>query len=130
MWSDSGTKYFSAYPAVEWKPTSARELQDRAGLRVVCTRTPSTSPTESDPAATETFGNRYVFGTLDQTSVSAVMELNWTFTPKLSPRDLDPALHLVGRLHELRSLVRPRSYEFAPYAYGDNPGLHRVLTQG
>jgi len=37
-----------------------------------------------DPTATATFGKRYVFGKMDQTTMSANIRLDWTFTPKLS----------------------------------------------
>src|SRR5207237_462726 len=40
--------------------------------------------TYADPAATATFGNRYVFGTLHQTELSAGIRLNWTYHPTLS----------------------------------------------
>ncbi len=38
----------------------------------------------ADPLMTATFGNRYVFGHLDQKIVSAVIRMTWAFTPKLS----------------------------------------------
>jgi hypothetical protein len=36
------------------------------------------------PALTETFGTRYVFGRIEQTSLSLNTRINWTFSPDLS----------------------------------------------
>jgi uncharacterized protein DUF5916/cellulose/xylan binding protein with CBM9 domain len=129
MGSESGTQYLSAYPAVEWKPTAAVNFKIGPGFERLHEDAQYVT-TESDPAATETFGNRYVFGTLDQTSVSAVMELNWTFTPKLSLETYTQPYISSGSYTNFRSLVRPRSYEFAPYAYGDNPDFTVFSLKG
>ena len=40
--------------------------------------------TYADPTATATYGNRYVFGNLDQWTLSGNIRLNWIFTPRLS----------------------------------------------
>ena len=40
--------------------------------------------TVADPAATMTYGNRYLFGDLDQKTLSADIRFNCIFTPKLS----------------------------------------------
>ncbi|HTO93770.1 MAG TPA: DUF5916 domain-containing protein, partial [Bacteroidota bacterium] len=37
-----------------------------------------------DPSAAATYGTRYVFALLNQTTVSGTIRLNWTFTPQLS----------------------------------------------
>ena len=40
--------------------------------------------TVPDPVAAATFGARYVFATLDQTELSMVTRMDWTFAPTLS----------------------------------------------
>lgn len=40
--------------------------------------------TATDETAVETFGRRYIFADLDQTTVAVETRLDWTFTPRLS----------------------------------------------
>ena len=78
----------------------------------------------ADPSATETFGTRYVFGVLDRRTVSADLRLNWTFTPRASLQVyLQPYLS-AGQYSNFRSLARPSSFAFEPYAYGTNPDFN------
>ena len=128
LWSESGTSYVAGYPAVEWKPTAAVNLKVGPGWERF--HGDAYVTTEDDPLATETFGKRYVFAGLDQTTVSAVMELNWTFSPRLSLETYAQPYISSGAYTHFRSLVRPRSYEFAPYAYGDNPDFTVFSLKG
>ncbi len=70
--------------------------------------------TLEDPAATATYGNRYLFGELDQKTLSADIRLNCIFTPKLSLELF--AQPLVSAIHyrSIRQLAAPRSYAFLP----------------
>jgi len=117
--SESGTWYVSSYPAIEWKPSSAASLKVGPGYERVHEDAQYVT-TEVDPLATETYGRRYVFGTLDQTSVSANIRLNWTFTPRLSLETYAQPYISSGRYTDFRALAYARSYEFVPHAYGDN----------
>jgi hypothetical protein len=67
-----------------------------------------------DPAATATYGNRYLFGDLRQKTLSANLRLNWIFTPNMSIEVF--AQPLVSSVHYLRvqQLARPRSHELVP----------------
>lgn len=77
-----------------------------------------------DPAATQTYGTRYVFGVLDRRTLSADLRLNWTFTPRASLQVyLQPYL-AAGHYSNFRSLARPSSYEFDSYAYASNPDFN------
>jgi hypothetical protein len=129
MWSEAGTKYLAAYPAIECKPSPALNLKIGPGLEYLHEDAQYVT-TESDPTAAETYGKRYVFGTLEQTSVSAVMELNWTFTPRLSLETWAQPYISSGAYTNFRSLARPRSYEFTPYAYSDNPDFTVFSLKG
>ena len=71
--------------------------------------------TFDDPAATHTFGHRYVFADLDQTTVSASVRLNWIFTPELSLELYAQPLLSSGRYTGFKELARPRSFDFIPY---------------
>jgi hypothetical protein len=71
--------------------------------------------TEADPAATATFGNRYVFADLEQTTVSASTRVDWTFTPKLSLQLYAQPFISVGSYAAFKELVAPRTRDFAVY---------------
>ena len=68
-----------------------------------------------DPLATATYGKRYVFATLDQTSVGASLRLNWTFTPQLSLQVFMQPLISVGDYHTLKEFKTPRTFNFLRY---------------
>src|SRR5205814_8946247 len=68
--------------------------------------------TESDPTATQTYGARYIFGTLDQTSISLDTRLNWPFSPKLSLQLYLQPFVVSGSSRDLKELRQPRTYEF------------------
>ncbi|MEX2089598.1 MAG: DUF5916 domain-containing protein [Bacteroidota bacterium] len=68
-----------------------------------------------DPTATATYGRRYVFATFDQTSLSANIRLNWTFTPALSLQLFLQPLISSGEYRDFKELIRPKSYDFRVY---------------
>ena len=68
-----------------------------------------------DPLAERTFGKRYVFGRLDQLTLSSAVRLNWTFTPELSFQLYAQPLVSVGDYSEYKELARARSYDFIRY---------------
>jgi hypothetical protein len=77
-----------------------------------------------DPLAVQTYGTRYVFSFLDRKTLSAELRLNWTFTPRASLQVyLQPYLS-TGHYSNFRSLARPSTYEFDPYAYPSNPDFN------
>lgn len=103
----------------EWKPMSNLFLSagpfvnyDHFDAQYV-----STIP---DAAATETYGRRYVFAQLDQTTVGADLRLNWTFTPDLSFQTYVQPFLSSAKYTGYKSLARPMTYEFDPYAYPGN----------
>jgi uncharacterized protein DUF5916 len=81
-----------------------------------------------DPAAGATFGARYVFATLDQTEVSMIMRVDWTFTPALSLQLFLQPLISAGDFSQLKELVAPRTYDFA--VYGENRGTAATTPEG
>jgi hypothetical protein len=73
-----------------------------------------------DSLMTETYGARYVFGSIYQRVLSADVRLNWTFTPKLSLQlYLQPFL-AVGQYDEFKELARPKSFEYNIYGEGNS----------
>lgn len=69
----------------------------------------------SDPLATATFGRRYVFSNLDQTSLSLVTRADWTFTPTLSLQLYAQPLVASGGYADFKELRAPRTFDFDVY---------------
>lgn len=70
--------------------------------------------TLDDATATATHGRRYLFGDIDQRTLSAGVRLSWTFSPGLSLQLYAQPLVSSGSYRGFASLERPRSFSFAP----------------
>ena len=68
-----------------------------------------------DPLASDTYGTRYVFATLDQHQVSMVTRLDWTFTPALSLQLFAQPLLAAGDYYDFKEFARPRTFDYAVY---------------
>ncbi len=71
-----------------------------------------------DERAVETYGGRYVFGEMEQQTISANIRLSWTFTPKLSLQLFLQPLLSVGDYSNFKELAQPRSLDYN--YYGEN----------
>lgn len=71
--------------------------------------------TFSDPTAAATFGNRYVFATIEQHSVGAGIRLNWTFSPTLSLQMYVQPLISSGTFSKFKELKQARSNDYLVY---------------
>ncbi|HEY2954562.1 MAG TPA: DUF5916 domain-containing protein [Candidatus Eisenbacteria bacterium] len=110
----SGSWNLWANPGVEWKPVS--NVLFRVGPELTLNHENAQFiGAFADPLAGATFGQRYVFATLDQTQVSAGVRLNWAFTPRLSFQLYAQPLISTGEYSDFKELARPRSYEFKQY---------------
>ncbi|MDH3207551.1 MAG: DUF5916 domain-containing protein, partial [Gemmatimonadota bacterium] len=78
--------------------------------------------TVADAAAPETFGARYLFAPIEQTTLSMVSRFDFTFTPRLSFQLFAQPFIASGDYGAVGSLARPQSYTFDPYA-GSVPDL-------
>jgi len=65
--------------------------------------------------ADHTFGRRYVFAEIDQTTVSLDTRFNVTFTPELTLELYAQPFISSGDYFGLKELARPRSFEFLEY---------------
>ncbi|TMQ69589.1 MAG: hypothetical protein E6K81_14630 [Candidatus Eisenbacteria bacterium] len=115
--SQSGGWESGFYPGVTWKPAP--------NLSVSVSPSYDRNHQDSqwvgstvDAGATETFGRRYVFAQLDQTTVSASVRLNWAFSPNMSLQLYAQPLISSGNYFGYKQLRRPRSYEFDPVGGG------------
>jgi hypothetical protein len=105
---------WSARAALEWKPGARLSFRVEPQIERIGTSSQYVD-TFDDVLATSTYGQRYVFATLDQTTVSASVRLNWIFTPKLSLEVYAQPLASSGRYTGFKELARPRSYDFNAY---------------
>ncbi len=134
-WNEAGGRGQVFEPNVTFRPTSA--------LRV--TFSPSLSATHAmaqyvtrvtDPLATETYGARYVFATLNQRVASMVTRVDWTFTPKLSLQLFAQPLVATADFTDYKEFDRPRRFEFDIYGRDagtitrDAAGLYTVDPDG
>jgi hypothetical protein len=76
----------------------------------------------ADPSYLPTFGSRYVFAPLAQTSVGLETRFNVTFTPSLTLETYLQPLLSSADYGDPKQLVAPRTYDFDPYA-GAVPNL-------
>ncbi len=68
-----------------------------------------------DPTATDTYGRRYVFATLDQQTLAMVTRVDWTFTPTLSLQLFAQPLIAAGDFSSYKEFATPREFDFQVY---------------
>ena len=69
----------------------------------------------SDALATSTYGRRYVFANLNQTTLSMDTRIEWTFTPLLSLQVYAQPFVSAGRYSAFKEFAAPKTYDFAVY---------------
>lgn len=74
----------------------------------------------ADGTATETFGRRYIFSDLDQTTLSVETRLDWTFSPRLSLQLYAQPYVSAGDYSGYKAFRTPGTYDFD--RYGACPG--------
>lgn len=114
--TEAGSYNWNVFPGFQWKPVSNVVLDIGPGYERVHEDAQYVD-TITDPTATETYGTRYVFGVLDQETVSAQIRLSWAFTPNLGLQTYLQPLISSGQYTDFKSLAYPKSYAFDPYAY-------------
>lgn len=85
-------------PALNWRHESAQYIAS-----------------VDDPLATETYGRRYIFAGLDQTTVSIDARVNLTFTPNLSFQLYAEPFISTGDYRGLKEFEQPRTFSFLEY---------------
>ena len=79
------------------------------------------------PGLDATFGRRYVFGILDQTTLSLSARVNWTFTPRLSLQTYVRPFVSRGRYAGFRQLTEAGQLDLP--RYGDGFGAVETRTE-
>ena len=72
----------------------------------------------ADGTASDTYGRRYIFATLDQHALDTRLRLNWLLSPSLSVQLYAQPLLATGDYEEYKALAQPSSYDFL--TYGEN----------
>lgn len=102
---------WSIAPTLEWHPSTRALVQFGPRLDKLHT-TAQYVDTFDDPAATQTYGRRYLFADLQERQLSASVRLNWIFNPRLSLEIFAQPLLSSGRYRAYKELARPSTYEF------------------
>lgn len=71
-----------------------------------------------DEKAVLTYGSRYIYGEMNQQTLSANIRLNWTFTPKISLQLFIQPLISVGNYDNYKELAESRTLNYN--YYGEN----------
>ena len=71
--------------------------------------------TVTDPAATATYGKRYVFANIHQTTLAMDTRVEWTFTPALSFQLYAQPFVSAGQYYAFKEFLTPRNFDFAEY---------------
>ena len=117
--SDAGDRYFSAGLSFEARPSSSV----RVDFGPTFARSHDTGQyvtSEADPLATETYGERYVFADIDQTTLGLETRLDWTLSPQLSLQLYLQPYVAAGDYSRFKEFLEPREYAFG--VYGEDRG--------
>ena len=112
--TESGGYRFSVEPSITFKPGPALNVSVSGSFFRDLT-TAQWVQVQPDPTAAQTFGTRYVFGRLDQKELSAILRVDFAFTPKMSLQAFIQPLISVGMYDQFKELARPGAYEFNTY---------------
>lgn len=116
-------------PSIEWKPVS--NIRFSIGPQYAETfERGQYVETVPDPALTSTYGNAYVFATLDQKTVSANIRLTWAFTPRISLQSYVQPFISAGTYTQFKALATPNTRDFVPYVASYNPDFNFKSLRG
>jgi hypothetical protein len=113
-WDEAGGIIRSISPYLAVRPTPALRVSLEPGLQRSRDNAQYVT-TVGDPLATRTYGSRYVFATLDQTTLNLDTRVDWTFSPKLSLQVYAQPLVVSGDYSRVKELREPSTYEFDVY---------------
>jgi hypothetical protein len=132
---DFGGSGSSAGVQLRYRPSASLEISSGPGLER--TRAPAQYVgTFADPAASATYGSRYVFAALRQREFSLTTRINYVLSPKISMQVYLQPLVSVGDYAGFKELARPRTFDFTTFgaarggvAY-DLPGRRYTVAPG
>jgi hypothetical protein len=104
----------SAFLNLDWRPTTSLRIRFEPNWSGG-TSTAQFVRSVADPLATSTYGRRYVFGEIHQTTIAMDTRVEWTFTPTLSLQMYAQPFVATGRFENFKEFEMPRTYDFARY---------------
>jgi hypothetical protein len=120
---------------VSMKPSPSVKV--RVGPWIEWSRSTSQYVTRtSDTLAVATYGKRYIFSTIDQTTLALSTRLDWTFSQRASLQFYGQVFVGSGDYHEFKELETPRTFRFRSYERGsgtierDQDGRYTVDPDG
>jgi hypothetical protein len=112
LYPDANGGYFrSLNPSVDIRPSSNIKLTLIPGISQT-RNTIQYVKTVTDPLATSTFGARYVFADLHQTTLSATTRVTWTLTPMLSFELFAQPFTSSGDYKDFKELLEPKTLNY------------------
>jgi Domain of unknown function (DUF5916)/Carbohydrate family 9 binding domain-like len=124
--------WWTVNPGVTYKPVSNVQIQLGPGL----TRSRDGAyyfATVSDASAAATYGSRYIFADLEQTTLSANIRFNVSFTPAMSLEFFGQPLFSTADYSGVKELARPKSLDFIGQGAGAwtfDPATNRFDPDG
>ncbi len=125
--SSSGGSQPSAYLNLTYRPTTSVRLSFSPSYSGG-TSTGQYVRAVTDALATNTFGRRYVFADIKQTTLSMDTRVEWTFTPALSLQMYAQPFVATGKYENFKEFLEPKKYDFA--VYGREKGTIARSTTG
>ena len=111
---ESGATSPGAYMNVDWRPTTSLRVRFQPNWSGGMS-TGQYVRAFTDALAAETFGRRYVFADIHQTTLALDTRVEWTFTPTLSLQMYAQPFVASGRYENFKEFETPRTYDFAIY---------------
>ncbi len=122
-WDEAGGRQVGFGGGVGIKPSSSWEIS--LGPRISVNEAAAQYVTQLDDAtASSTFGTRYLFADLKQTTLSLETRLNLTFSPNLTLEMYAQPFMASGDYGALKELRAPRTFDFDQYGV-DKGTIHR-----
>ncbi len=120
------SNYYTVGGSVDFKPSTNISLSIGPSFSKA-TEAAQWVGSYSDVTANQTYGRRYVFGTLGQTEISADIRLDWILTPTLSLQLYVQPLISSGKYSDLKQLAKSRSFDFTKYG-DENSTINKVIS--
>ena len=123
-YDELGSRFNGFEAGIEARPSSSVTLS--VGPELYLEYDPRQYVTSDDaPGLDATFGQRYVFGAIEQTTLAMATRLNWTFSPTLSLQTYVRPFVSRGRYERFSQLTAPGQLELP--AFGEGVGTIEPL---
>ncbi len=114
-----GSNYYDFELNMEWKPSTQVNFSIGPSYSFN-TEQRQWIGSFDDIYADKTFAKRYVFGEMNQKTISANIRLNWILTPQMSFQLFLQPLISVGNYDNFKELARTRSLDYNNYSLAGN----------